>query len=331
MTPDIYKTVASVYKNLGQPGSFSNFAKIKQALKAKNINYSDLEIRAALKKIESYEKFRKRRRTLPAHVSRRVTEVSAPDLWWFTDSFYIKKFKGPYKFVSIYVDAFSREIFARPLVKLKAAITARLFNEICEQDNDGIYPETVLSDKGAEYHGVYSANLKEKNIRQVFTNVSQSSKAFLAERAVRTLKKILSKMLAEGIKDLAPALKAAVSAYNTSVHSRLNNLTPKEAAKPENRMKIIDFRRIQNIKTMDKHFRQIENINSKFKVGQLVRYKTPTPDFTKETAENALFSEEIYRITKIVPSFPTFGYKIAPLNSDVSLPPTFLSEQLLKV
>lgn len=328
---DIYDIVSGIYHNSGSPGAFTNFAKIKQVLKDKNYKFTDTEIKAALKRIDSYTKFLKRRRVLPRHVPRRFTNISHSDLWWFCDSFQIKGFKGPYKYVTLYVDSFSKEYFARPLVKLKADINARSFNEIIREDNNGILPRAIVCDRGSEMLGAYSANLKDKGVKQIFTKSSQASKAYLAERGVRTLKKMLAKMLAEGYRDFKTTLASAVKTYNNSVHSRLGGLTPKEAGQPENLSKVLNTYQKRKLETILKYGDKFDKMNSRFKEGQIVRYKLPTPNFSKETAREALFTEELYRIVKVIRSSPVYGYKLSPIDNENNIvASTFLPEQLLE-
>lgn len=325
---DVYDIVDAYYHKLGKPGSYLNFAKLKLALRRDKYEFTDLEIKAALRRIENYNKFEKRRRTLPRHVSRRYTEISGPNLVWFGDSFFVKKFKAPHHIVTVWVDAFSRRIFARPLATLRAKNVANAFNQIVEEDNEGRYPAACVTDRGSEFLSQFSANLAEKNIKHYFSNFNQPNKSYLSERAVRTLKMILAKMRDDGISDLRKALKDALSSYNNSVHSRLASLTPMEAGLSENLGKVIRFRVDSRGKLEEKYFDQFEKMNERFKVGQLVRFKVQKPMMAKESED--LFSDEIYKIIEKDDSSPISAYKLQALSDGFILKGNFLPESLIE-
>ncbi len=61
---------------------------------------------------------------------------------------------------------------------------------------------------------------------------------FLAERSVRTLRKILAKIHATGERNLPTALRAAIQTYNSTVHTT-TKFTPIEAEKPHNQVQVL--------------------------------------------------------------------------------------------
>ena len=182
MDDSLSGVVSKLYTQLGGPGSFGGFDKLKRTLKLKGYKFNDTEVQAALNKIEAYAKYRRKLRTrhLPAHVPRRFARISMPGLWFFGDSMYVQKgWPGNLKFIQIWIDGFSRKLFARPLTTLNAKNTVKVFTLISEEDNDNRYPDVCYTDRGTEFLGEFSQFLRSKNIRQIFTSAAQKNKAFM--------------------------------------------------------------------------------------------------------------------------------------------------------
>ena len=179
---NVQDIVYKYYTTLGGPGSFSGFDKIKMAIKQAGHSISDTDIKAALRRIETYNRFRHKHRTplLPKHIPRRFAHVSGPGLWFFGDSLYIKKgWPGNLKFAQVWIDGFSRKLYARPLAVLSAKNTTKVLKLICEEDRNGQYPDVCYTDRGREFLGEFSHFLQEQSIRQIFTSAAQKNKAFL--------------------------------------------------------------------------------------------------------------------------------------------------------
>ncbi len=83
---DVDQVVSQYYNDLGGPASFSGFQKLKLALKADGYQFSDLDVRNALGKIDEWNRFRSRYSTIPPHVPLRFSHVSHSGLWLFVDS-----------------------------------------------------------------------------------------------------------------------------------------------------------------------------------------------------------------------------------------------------
>jgi len=330
MKKNIYDLVERYYVTSGKPGAFSNFAKIKKALKNDGYeHFSDAQIQSALNQVESYTKFKTRRKTLSRGITRRFTHVSGPYIWWQGDNLYLQKgFRPPFKFVTLFIDAFSRKIFGGALVKLKSKNVARIFENICEVENR--QPEVVVTDRGREFLSEFSRMLAEKKIRQVFTNSSQVNKAYLAELSVKIVKKMLARIHSTGERNVVKALKGALESYNNSVQSELADLTPNQASRPENTGEIIRYRTDKRYELLRKYRKQFQRINTRFKLNQLVRIVQPKTAFTKESALSGPSSAEVYRIVKIIPSAPTFGYKLARISDEDIVVGTYTAEQLIE-
>ena len=179
---NVQDIVYKYYTTLGGPGAFSGFDKLKMAIKLAGHSFSETDIKAALRRIEIYNRFRHKHRTplLAEHIPRRFAHVSGPGLWLFGDSMYIQKgWPGNLKFAQVWIDGFSRKLFARPLAALNAKNSAKVLRLICEEDRNGEYPDVCYTDRGREFLGEFSQFLQENSIRQIFTTAAQKNKAFL--------------------------------------------------------------------------------------------------------------------------------------------------------
>ena len=180
---------------------------------------------------------------------------------------------------------------------------------------------------GKEYLSSYSAFLKHKNITQIFTNSTQRNKSFYAERLVLVLKAYMVKAHADGLRDVKKAISFAVLSYNSTPHST-HKLPPNTAHLPENFSKVHSALEKRRNYFFDKYISDFEKLNNRFSLESLVRYRLPRLPFTKDSEPH--FSEKVYKIVSIVPSEPLKGYKLAEINSDVTLPGSFLPDQLIE-
>lgn len=182
MADHVFDVVKKHYTQLGGPGSFGGFDKLQRTLKLKGFKFSDIEVQSALKRIEAYNRFRHKHKSklLPSHVPRRFARVSGPGLWLYGDSMYVPKgWPGILKYIQIWIDGFSRKLYARPLAKLNAKNSVKVLSGICEENNS--YPDVCYTDRGSEFLGEFSMFLKEKEVKQAFTTAAQQNKAFLGK------------------------------------------------------------------------------------------------------------------------------------------------------
>lgn len=318
------------YESLGKPGGYSGEEKLYFALKDKGYRISREEINKTLSDIRSYSKHKtKYKLSFPKHIpERRTFPIRDQDLFWYGDSAYIKGYKGVYAFFQVYVDGFSRRIFGRPLAKLTAANSVKVLQDIVETDNNHVWPRSIQTDRGSEFHGQYMDLLKEKGVRQIFTNASQKNKVFFAENAIRIVKRLLSRAYEDGGRDLKEALKGVIETYNNSMHTKMG-LSPLDAEKDENRIEVLDNRARETNKFLASHYKAFEKYNKQLKVGSIVRVKLPKGLHDKESKPR--FSDDLYRVIKIRPTGFLNGYVLSPLDTDIIMPGSYAISQLLKV
>ena len=172
---EIDKIVHKYYIAIGGPASYSGFDKIKRALMLDKYEFDDVEIKSALKRIEAYNKFRKRNRSLPVHIAQREVNISGPGLWYYGDSMYIQKgWPGILKFAQVWIDGFSKRISITPIARLSAKNSVKSLMAACVKG----YPDVCYTDRGTEFLGEFSQFLKEKDIKQIFTSSAQANKSF---------------------------------------------------------------------------------------------------------------------------------------------------------
>ncbi len=318
------KLIAETFSDLGRPGSYLGQTKLKRALELKGVKVSDAEIQSFLNKTKDYYRFRQPRKHsgIPGHISKRVTLISGPGLQWFADSLYFPK-KGwftVFKYGQLYVDAFSRKIYGRLIVKLDAQNSVKVLESIVRDDHENEYPSVIYCDRGSEYLSVYSSFLSEKRVKQVFTASQQKNKSYLAERAIRTLRLMLVRIHSSGERDLKKAFDAAIKTYNSTPHS-LIKLTPDQAELPENFAKVYFALENHRYGIEDKYISEVEKLNSIYKINDLVRRRLPKQPLEKEATDR--FSEEVYRISGVRQTEPLNSFTLSQLDTDIQLPGSF--------
>jgi len=183
---------------------------------------------------------------------------------------------------------------------------------------------------GTEFvNSLFDGFCKANNINHVVTS-GHSEKA---EIQMRSMKNVIARIFtANGGRNLptADVIQQAADIINSS-YSRSLGMTPLEASAEDSAPQVLKRRVIAEYKRDDKLVgRSGGNILKKpeFKEGELVRIRLPSRNFSKENYR--VFSEKLYRITHVNPSFPVPSYKVFDLAAGFELPQTFTSAELLR-
>ncbi len=160
-----------------------------------------------------------RRRYPTRHVvSRGVNQIWTMDLAFLPEDIA----RGKFKSLLVVVDVFSRFAWAEPLTGKTGPLILAALDKICASAlAEPTYPKKLWTDQGGEfYNRGMTAFCAAHGIEQY--SVYGTSKAAIAERAIRTLKMRLAKarMLAntDAWVDLVPAVLAAYNkAHNTGI------------------------------------------------------------------------------------------------------------------
>jgi len=130
----------------------------------------------------------------------------------------------------------------------------------------------------------------------------------------------MKRMHSSGVRDLRKALRSAIEAYNSSIHTT-TGFSPLEAEQPENFSSVYLSIEKKRYDQKEKYLKEYQRLNNTFKVNELVRRRLPKLPFSKEATER--FSAEIYRISSIKLTEPLYSYELSELESDIALPGTY--------
>ena len=123
--------------------------------------------------------------------------------------------QGPYKYMLVAVDAFSKKLTAVPMANKEASTAARAWDKVVQ--NLGI-PLSVYSDDGTEFKREFKEKLDYFDVDKVVSR----GHATMAERAIRTLKEALVRRLTAGVgrrNQWHLLLPDVLAQYNARPHS----------------------------------------------------------------------------------------------------------------
>ena len=283
--------------------------------------------------MDVYEKAKTRRRDAPAWKKQLVKELLKPkkhrfmrrkifspsvDDLWTADLADVHKYSRQnrgYNFILVVLDVFSRYAWARPLKNKTGVQCADAFDDILTKS--GRTPKRLWVDRGTEFHNVdVRRQFLDANGIQIYTTYNEP-KAAIAERFIRTLRsKIESNYILTQQTVWFSILPQLVHEYNNTRH-RTIKMTPEQACKPEN------FDRVYH--TLYKEYGERNEENEPvFNIGDKVRISLHKGLFEKGATAN--WSEEIYKVSAINPTYPV-TYSLVDLM-DEEVEGAFYTEQL---
>lgn len=126
---------------------------------------------------------------------------------------------GPYRYILVVIDAFSRKAYARPLTDKSSDKVSEAFQEVYgAHDLEGM--RVIQTDNGGEFDSVLDGFLEGRNIRHIRGIARRPQSQGIAERFNGTLKTLIfQNMLATGSKRWSDDLALLLQAYNETVHS----------------------------------------------------------------------------------------------------------------
>ena len=163
--------------------------------------------------------------------------------------------------------------------------------------------------------------------------LTSQSKAFRAERFIRTLRGYLDRVKKENKGPVTREdVETAINAYNSS-YSRAVGMPPQDAMKLENKLKVKEWRQDKRLKMYAKYQKLYESIPS-FKKGDyiLLRKRYRGDAFIKEhdLRKEQNVSSVLYIVTGVFDSPPTKSYTIENVTSGVSIIGRFSSDRLIR-
>lgn len=318
-TEKAFALLKKLYYNLDNPAAFSTVELLFKALKGKIKRKTIQEWLSG----QLAHTLHKQRRVNFKHNRYNLTNINDQ---WQADLMDIPSLKNEndgYRYVLLVIDSFSRLISVRPL-RLKSGVeVTSQFKDIIEERK--VKPLTLLTDRGKEFwNGPMSSYLKNEGIKH-YAPSNDTFKAALAERAIRTFKNIMFRMLTANlsmryIDNLQKIASVMNSRQNRSIGMAPNDVNEKniyavwrfvqDKHQHESRnnkevkmtVKAGDFIRLaknKNNLNMDRGY--LPNWTDEvFKVVKTTKREQPVykiKDLTGEDVEGAYQNEEVQRVT----------------------------------
>ena len=153
---------------------------------------------------------------------------------------------GPYQYVLIVQDVFSRKLWAVAM-RVKDTQTVREAFEHIVRSADG-KPRELDTDNGLEFRGVFEHYLEEENIGHTIADSRNKNARGTLDAAIKIFKQQLARIqIAERRRDWAALVPRAVAAYNDTVHSSLIGRAPDDVSNDDDLQFLLTERAAENI------------------------------------------------------------------------------------
>ena len=316
-----HSLIKKVFFSLGEEGSLAGIGRVFAAAKKLDPSVTHSQVKEALSNLESYTLHKpvKRIKKTRPYLSSGINEYFQMDLFVMNDELARANRK---KYVLFAIDAFSRKIFARPLLT-KTGVEVRDAIISIFQENDNKVSKKVVTDKGREFlnYHVQDYFKKMKIIHITTENIYHASQA---ERLIATFRRWLGRFITGfRTKKFLPFLPKFVEGYNNSPHSSLpNGLTPSQIGLA-NEFLVWQFQ-------FSRYFRRAPGFfgKPKFKLNDIVLIREIQGRFKK--ASQTTFSSERFIIVRVLHTIPV-TYKIATLLDRTPISGSFYSSELQKI
>ena len=196
--------------------------------------------------------------------------------------------KGPYRYLLVAIDTFSKKLTAVPMANKEAATAARAWDQVVK---DLGIPNNVYVDDGTEFKKEFKAKLDYFDVDKVVTR----GHATVAERAIRTLKEALVRRLAAGVGQrnrwhlLLPDILAQ---YNEKPHST-TGLAPDDVYEDP----ALAGRALRRMK---RNAKRGAEARPEIAVGDLVRVRVkPIEGRGAYRVTEVAWSEKVYQVARI--------------------------------
>jgi len=272
-----------LYKQFNYP----SFDKFKKILKLNNVIASNKEILDFIKTQtinELHKPTQKIKENYKFIIAFEPYEMLQIDLLDYSK--YSRTNKG-YKFILIAVDVFSRYAFAKPIKNKTPENVLDGFKLFNIKNINSVY-----SDSGNEYKGVFSKYLNEHNIISLKAEIGDHNSLGIIDRFSKTLKIMISKyMTANETTRYYDVLDDLLKAYNNTPHTALGDISPSNSFSGENYnlIKRINLEKLKHNKSIIK--------KNKIKVGDNVREKLKKKLFDK--GYEITYSKNVYNVVAV--------------------------------
>lgn len=311
------------YGEVAGVGGFSGIDKLYSSAKKLDKNVTLAAVDKFLHEQPSYL-HRKEFKNLHAKgQSQRWMDVAAPGIELDVDTMYLNKFRLRFKFALIGLDAFSRKVVLAFMTKLTSKNAG---NHLANWFKNGHKYKIVFTDRGSEFGGLFDSKVKELGAKHRYSSTYSAYKVAKAERVIRTLRSIISRVLVNNKKmDKSRAIQLAVEYYNNTVNRSIG-MTPNDAEKSP--AKVLLY-------IMNKRQKQLNKLGTrpaKYKIGEKVYIKKNKADkgtFFK-TGDFTIL-QEAFKIDSIVRTSPFLSYKLIRFNAPWgTVPGSFPENRLIR-
>lgn len=205
-----------------------------------------------------------------------INEIWSMDL---ADVSKLSKSNKNTRYLLVAVDVLSRFKRVQPMINKTAEVAADAFKKMLKNNQ----PQKVWVDKGTEFKGAFKKLCDNKGI-EIYSTHSETKSAF-AERAIRSLKNIMSRDL---VKNNTETYYNHLSDYVDTMNNRVNRIIGKAPAHVTNK----DVSHLVSLSTNVRLVRK-----PKLQIGDAVRIAEENLPFRKGYKPN--FTFEKFRITNI--------------------------------
>lgn len=305
----VQKLYSSLYNATGL-GTIASFVKsFKEPLNL-------VELEKSLSKIPAYTRHRRvyRRYLRPSLIIHGPGQYYCSDLAVFEN---LKKFNSGVCYLLITQDCFSKLLSVIALKDKKGKTVSEAI-KLSFKQLKAVPSRGYISDAGSEYIAGESKKVfKDLGVNHIISRTS--NKAFHCEVAIRWLKSRLFKLMTlKATKRFVDDLPLIVRQMNHTVHSATGRTPVSINASNADEVFSHMYKRLIIKKRPE----------PKYSVNDLVRISTKRLVFTKAFLPG--YSEEVFRIKAIVPSYPVFSYKLESLKGE-SVQSSFVDAELSKV
>ena len=333
LTPEEEAYLSSIYYDPEHAGSFSGENKLYRVIKEEGrFRISHKKLKQWLSSQETYTLHRQARRRYP----RRRVIVGNPgkqadaDLM---DMSHLSTHNNGIHFILLLIDDFSRKVWTYPLKTKTGAALVKAFADIFQR---GGKTQIIRTDRGTEFTNKQVQQYFRKEGVHHFVSENPSTKASIAERAIKTLKMRLYRYMNQfqTFKYIV-ALQKVTKSYNETFHRSIKmkpsqvtednisevfkNLYPSKAIalkKPKFKIKVGDWVRISNLqKTFSREYDERWSTETFQVVEAQIKQDRPSysiQDYLGEKVTGTFYPEElqvirvpdnaVYRVERVIKS-----------------------------
>lgn len=227
----------------------------------------------------------------------------------------IKHANSHYAYVLVVVDCFTRKWWARALKNIVSTSMIDAFQSIFDSlgpSGEQNCPTHLITDGGKEF---FNAPMKKffegYNVNHFTTPTKTPNKASMAERSIRTLKNRLSRhMQMYGTKRWVDVLVDVVRNYNATPHASLpNHMSPDDVANS-----VANQSDVYHKSLVASSKRRAALRRPRLHVADVVRILRPKKTFEKGYTQT--WSDQLYKVERVIEGDPTVYYKISRVTHD---------------